>query len=666
MATTQGYITLVQDFGYEFLFKENKFLNGNKKSCINFTGQDIDDKVDLLAAMISDILNRNALNVNMYQFKKFVFEVSNADPHKITGMVFVEVKKYASKIHTSLQQMIDDSNFTIEKFYRHQKDFNDNFETLIGYLDYYNDVLRNSTVTDKYNVIKMMKNVLFYTDVINLTYTEYGKKVYLYTYLAELINKNNISLDNLEELYKTHKYYMGLSFVLGVSKDKYFNESVDQGFIEIQSNNSKFVQELVSYIDEKIRIIQSCKSKKQKFELQESLFNTAKMTTYFKDKTLLGVYYNGYFGNRILNPNFDSEMEERLIKSIFTKKDIVTNKMIHMINDVHSSKYISAFPKIKIRIGSDKYKSIDMDSLDPSIVTVQLLRSTLWKDFHVNTEYNIPIEINAYQDIYKLLYKSFYPRRIVKWNHKQSTGVIELNLNKREYLIQATMEQIYILMNFNDQAEWSAYDLSKTLNIGLSTLGEILNSLIMTGLVVHGDGELNDPNIKFSLNNEFTHPHDKISIIVGLLNKQEQVSQINEVDLLRTLLETFKQFKQCTHTQMFSEIHKKFPSIPNEIQLLDKIVTSAISDGYIKKSDANGLISYDYLEPVFYNSDSEDEPEKINNADEKVEHSDKQTDEKVDEPKIVQVTDLDEMTDVEIATIEDLTDVKIATIEEVD
>jgi hypothetical protein len=173
---------------------------------------------------------------------------------------------------------------------------------------------------------------------------------------------------------------------------------------------------------------------------------------------------------------------------------------------------------------SDKYKSIDVSKFDREKVNMKVCRSYDWEyENHEFDSYNLPVDLSIYLDIFNAYYKDRFNERQLGWLYEECYGVLEFATDK-VYNVKMNLLQLAVFYSLNESSK-SATDLSNLLKINLQKLGLVLNSLLLSKIIHRGQGSSDNPNIKFSVNEQFTYSQDYNFSIVGIYEKVKKLSE---------------------------------------------------------------------------------------------------------------------------------------------
>jgi hypothetical protein len=230
-----------------------------------------------------------------------------------------------------------------------------------------------------------------------------------------------------------------------------------------------------------------------------------------------------------------------------------------MINDIKSSEFLKSLfdSKIKLNLGSDKYLNFDKTSVDIYSSYFKVLREFAWQDHpHYKSEnigrFNEPLQIGIFLDSFTLYYKKCFltphKHRELRFDYDHSTVIIEATFGDVVYDITMTLLQSMVFILLNDKGCMTIQEISYSLDVPLSNLTFIFNSLMTSKLVTKTKTSTNcDINAIMKINENWSYKDKTLSIVMLIdrikefFNKEtkEKELKINE----HNSTETFNQIK---------------------------------------------------------------------------------------------------------------------------
>jgi hypothetical protein len=256
------------------------------------------------------------------------------------------------------------------------------------------------------------------------------------------------------------------------------------------------------------------------------------------------------------------EIENEFLKSLHPKDDIMIYTMMkNQINDIIMNReHNKHFQEIQFEGSTEKYIDIDLNTLDRSTINIMSYRSYDWNYNDSDLYYdklNLPKELSVYIDIFSSYYSLRYIYRKLGWDYMNCIGCIEFSTDK-QYNVRMNLLQMSVFYSLNDSSK-SINEMNDIMHISIDELEVIINSLLVSKLIYCETSDTLDLDVKFYINESFTHDDMNISI-VNIYNK----------------------FKK-------SIIPKDAMNIPSESAIRMKILAKIINDKTISK---NKLIDY--------------------------------------------------------------------------
>lgn len=132
-----------------------------------------------------------------------------------------------------------------------------------------------------------------------------------------------------------------------------------------------------------------------------------------------------------------------------------------------------------------------------------------------DTKFKLCSELLGFDILVRNSYNNKRPNVILTVNNNLSTCVAELYFDKI-YNIEMTLSQYIVFKFINDENFVTATSISNVLEIEISLVGIILNSLIVSGLLLRSNGNNDDVNLIFYVNGNFCCECDNITIVNNL------------------------------------------------------------------------------------------------------------------------------------------------------
>lgn len=565
-----------------------------------------DDKFSMFRNYCNSIIN-GANNCNIIELHNLLFHLTNQNPKQVDDIIVEVFDSYTQKLSEHLANLIKTGNFKIKAFIDLYNAYYQSAQRLSKLMTYF-DTRVYSDNTNKYSHINTIRSYMFYKNVISQQYQYIdSKEYYLYEILTKAIESNDGTISEILQLFKMYSFYIRLSYIVKTNKDTLFNSELNKLFLVTLGSNQTFIKTIAQYINDTIKSVRAKDDKTDAANIEE-LINL--ISNYFLEKDMFNMYYEKLFESRLLSGEFDNDFEKKLLSKFKRPIDnkIIQN-MLYKLKDIEESIADRAqYNKLEITITSDKYKGrLSVDKLNPKIVNARLFRCYAWS--HTNepekNDLALPFELAPYIDIYNQFYKARYPYRDVFWNFNHGVGTVKITLGAKQYLLQLTTPQMFLLLQFNNSQEITAIDLAKNLDIPLSKVALILNTFIRAQILKkEANKQASDPTMKIILNHNCKFDSDKISLVGSMMNMMQQQQQpivdkeiVEKFSLGRdTILQAhiIKTIKTSKHLVYDELLTKTKASVPFQFEdgKFVEIVKRCITEKYIK---INQDMSYDYM-----------------------------------------------------------------------
>lgn len=561
------------------------------------------NKFQLFKQISKDIL-LGENNFNIVLFHNLVFHVTNENPSRVDNIIIECFNEETLNIKQNIQNKIDNNNFTISYFIELYKKYYTNGKKFSEYVNYFDSKVETNGLK-KYSHVNLIRNYVFYKNVVSCFYKSYNKEqeLCLYELFSELIEQDTIPVEEIIQLFKMYAFYQKLSYTVDKNdRDLIFNPDINKMFLITMGSNQGFVKKISCYLHEKIL---SCKENKRE---QDNVCDLITMiSNYFLEKDMFNMYYEKFLEIRLLNNKTDIDIEKKFINKF---KRPVDNKIIqnilYKLEDIQNSGLDKIIcDKTKISINSEKFKG-KIHNFDHKKMYVNVFRNYAWSYNRDNEieKMNIPFEVSPYVSVYDIFYKKKYPNRELVWDFNNGTSVIKLTLGGRDYKLHVTIPQLFLLLQFNQEKEITAKDLAANLGISLSKLASLLNVMLKTRIISRESNKApNDTSCKMFLNENFKYSEENISLINVSINASQQKNtdkeiedkfSIGRINICKAhVVRTMKVNKKLTYKDIFNNVKITLP-FHLENSMLNDVIKSCIEEDYIQKDNDD----YKYLEEV--------------------------------------------------------------------
>ena len=561
--------------------------------------------------MCDKFINDNKFSENKILLNRIQVEIISKGYEYTTDILIKLFKNKYVELHTKIQNMINEEQFSITKFVENYSKLNKNLTKLKYFLSTIDYSYKNENgKKSDYSFINLVKNYTSYNEIINSKYNKEDRELYLYELFIEEI-ENNFSTETILEIFKIYDFYNKFSFTVKNKTDKqgheFFNSKLGDKIKLSDDTTNRFLSRIIEMINKKITDLAN-NSNIDTVEVEKEIKYIRKLIDVAPElcnKSIFMTLYKKALTNR-LKSGVKPDLESEFLKSLNPQDDIDTYiKMKNQINDIKlNTQHNKYFRNVSVGGHSEKYKNIDLKKYDRNKVNVKVFRSYDW-DYETvpSTIYNMPVDLSIYLDIFNAYYKDRFNERILSWIYSDCIGIIEIETDK-VYNIKMNILQMAIYYYLNNGPK-TASEISKEMKIDLQQLGYILNSLIVSKLICKEDGIItNNPDIKFNINEKFTFSETNISItniyekIKSIVENKKDKSDTCDSDLpsetiLRAkILTKVMVGKKISREHIIDEMNNYFKiNIPSKFY--EKIINDIISSNDRIKLVENNLVACD-------------------------------------------------------------------------
>jgi hypothetical protein len=486
-----------------------------------------------LLNIFCDILNGNLYKINNLDLERSILSLVISGHHVYN--VFIEAFDINTmNIKIQLQELIENNKYNNKLFFELYNKYSLNSRTLREVTKFVDQYYKPDITQKNKNLFHIIKNYIFYRNVLSEKYNKDGKQFYFVEYIVQ-----NLQKENIDEMLAVIKFFNFMEVLSHSLKEKdivshYFVKNaitVPSTTMNIISQDIvfKFVSEIDTYVKNVVNGIITTENDKQE---TEKVIDYIKYCVKFGDKTLFLMNYMKYLQDRIVNRVTNEKIENILLDAIdFNSDKDLWLKMKFIISDSEASKiFQEKYQFIKIVLKENKYRDIDFSNTKN--VKILLMRKYAWSDSKYDVKKFIthipqPLEVEVYHHILDKVYESIHNRekdpilketkreRNIQLNYEESSGVFEMTFDKK-YKFKATLLQI-MLMGFINNCEGyvSAEQIADNMNISLKDINLTLNSLILSKLItkINTENPQNVKQIKFLINNDFNKQDTELDLI---------------------------------------------------------------------------------------------------------------------------------------------------------
>lgn len=194
----------------------------------------------------------------------------------------------------------------------------------------------------------------------------------------------------------------------------------------------------------------------------------------YGSKELFVIEYRNLLAERLLSQmDFSPEKEIRNLELLKLRfGETLLHSCEVMLKDISDSKRINSH--IQMDVGFNETKKIDVAAL--------IVSSQFWPTFKKETM-EFPPAIKEQFENYKKAYESYKGNRTLCWTELNGKVEIEIEINDRIMPMTVTPAQATIILNFQEQREWTLANLSHAMNMPQSVLKRRIGFWQLQGLI---------------------------------------------------------------------------------------------------------------------------------------------------------------------------------------
>jgi hypothetical protein len=455
------------------------------------------------------------------------------------------------------------------------------------------DTLKNYIAESMCIITKLNDLVSFY-DIDCFNFSRYTQLIYNTPYIIPLIKcelednnyeyvnnilklihdiKNNNNIINLVVEHFTHNISSKLPLIKTVNG--YINKLI---IIHSHFNNNTATRHLQNRISEYYKDIMNCYDNYDTFILQylnhkitKNLYlciHTLSLMDYIKDKDIFLEKYKVKLTKRLIIAIQMHYQDYRILDKIKTYDLIefsTTSKMI--IDKAKSYKLNSELQVNPTYITNLSYASMGMWPIKASNTTVSPQSAFMPQKLLIEN----------------MLHKK-YPERILQWNTNCIIGIMTVSINNREIEIEANVDIIDVLLQFNDNTHL------------VNVRTDIVNCLMGSGIILH-----NVTNNSICINENYNKLVNKrivLSTRPKPINKtiKRKIETVERSPYIQALIVNYMKKNKdrlCNVDELFT-ICKETTAKRFDLErpLFDENITKLDSHDYIKLSKDKSMIDY--------------------------------------------------------------------------
>jgi len=465
--------------------------------------------------------------------------------------------------------------------------------------------------------------------------------------MFQLLSRIDRGLEPLKEILEKHVQDKGLEAVQSVAKaavvnpkmyvetvlkvHKKYNELVntafrgDSGFVaaldkacrrfindnavtKLAKSSSKSPELLAKFCD--ILLKKSPKNPEEQ-EIMRILNDVMLVFKYIEDKDVFQTFYSKMLAKRLIHSTSASEyLEGQMISKLKQNCGYeYTSKLARMFNDMSLSREL--LERFKSSTGSKDISGVDF--------SVLVLATGSWPLQPPSTNFIIPKELQACEQLFSKFYSSEHSGRKLNWLHQFSKGEVKTRYttsNRAGYTFQCSTYQMGVLLCYNDEDTLTMDQIQIATQLTDTALKMTLLALAKTKVLLMSGEEAKDTKEKeeekedkdeeekegdekeiskstpFALNKKFKSKRMRVQINIPIRAAQQKESQSThklveedrKLQIQAAIVRIMKMRKTLKHGNLMSEVIAQLQNrFRPKVSIIKKCIDILIEKEYLER-----------------------------------------------------------------------------------
>ena len=484
--------------------------------------------MDQITMTIRSMMDGKYQHINMMLIEICLKQFINDQVTDLLTHIYKILSEITQEQVIALEKQMEDKTFSLEEFLS----FRTKYFISTAKLGTVFRSLIDTVKMKKNNVMKIIRDYVFYQCVLNHQYQINGQKKYLFSILIDMVEKNNVN--SVKDLFKIVNTYNGFSHSIKFKKNRsqIFNPMIDSLGQNAILDDKLMIDYCVLINEEIVKLCRSTDNDEKK-RLIDRIIECIYMTQRIGNPQLFMKQYHEHLQIRLLDQMDERQLhhnvliESTLIKLLKESNSPETYGLINFaINDILAVELINnEFRNLTVRFQSDEYEKDFQNIFDRKIVNALVLRQLSWdqvmKKRSTMIRINEPQIIKNYLNIFEKFYSHFFTNRMSKYtcrdityNYECSTVEMDLQIRDKTYHLKLNFIQACILNYIVDNENISAEDLSTKMNMRLAMMNLDINALLLSKIIKRDAIQPDDISMRFIVNLDFHISQDQYDVDV--------------------------------------------------------------------------------------------------------------------------------------------------------
>jgi len=365
----------------------------------------------------------------------------------------------------------------------------------------------------------------------------------------------------------------------------------DNAVTTVAKSSSKSPELLARFTD---LLLKKSAKNPEEGEMEQLLNDVMVVFKYIEDKDVFQTFYSKMLAKRLIHGTSASEDLEGVMigKLKSTCGYEYTSKLQRMFTDMSLSREL--LERFKAHL--EPTGNSDLGGVDFSVL---VLATGSWPLQPPSTNFSIPKELQACEQLFQKFYQAQHSGRKLNWLHQLSKGELKtryLPSAKTGYTLQASTYQMGILLQFNmEETSMTTEEIQIATQLTDSVLKTTLLSLVKTKVLMmdppNEDEEIGKTH-KFALNKGFKSKKTKVQINVPVPQQVREesdsthktVEEDRKLQIQAAIVRIMKMRKRLQHGNLMSEVIAQLQTrFKPKVSVIKKCIDILIEKEYLQR-----------------------------------------------------------------------------------